>query len=224
MAFVLAVPDMVAEAAADLAGVGSVIDAANTAAAGSTTGIVAAAEDEVSAAIAALFSGHGQAYQQISARVAEFHAQFERVLAAGAQAYSGAEAANASFLQDPLQTALNAINTPVQDLTGRPLVGNGANGVPGTGANGAAGGWLLGNGGAGGSGAAGQAGGDGGAAGLIGAGGAGGAGGNSPLGNTANGGNGGTGGAGGLLFGPGGVGGAGGASFLTGGTGGDGGA
>ncbi|MEK1233433.1 PE family protein, partial [Mycobacterium ulcerans] len=157
MAFVLAVPDMVAEAAADLAGVGSVIDAANTAAAGSTTGIVAAAEDEVSAAIAALFSGHGQAYQQISTRVAEFHAQFERVFAAGVQAYSGAEAANASFLQDPLQTALNATNKPVQDLTGRPLVGNGANGVPGTGANGAAGGWLLGNGGAGGSGAAGQA-------------------------------------------------------------------
>ncbi len=152
MAFVLAVPDMVAEAAADLAGVGSVIDAANTAAAGSTTGIVAAAEDEVSAAIAALFSGHGQAYQQISTRVAEFHAQFERVFAAGVQAYSGAEAANASFLQDPLQTALNAINKPVQDLTGRPLVGNGANGVPGTGANGAAGGWLLGNGGAGGAG------------------------------------------------------------------------
>ncbi|KCL23729.1 hypothetical protein W072_04062, partial [Mycobacterium tuberculosis TB_RSA162] len=31
--------------------------------------------------------------------------------------------------------------------TGRPLIGNGANGAPGTGADGAPGGWLIGNGG-----------------------------------------------------------------------------
>ncbi|WP_369807260.1 PGRS repeat-containing protein, partial [Mycobacterium sp. 852002-51057_SCH5723018] len=57
------------------------------------------------------------------------------------------------------------INWPSVALTGRPLIGNGANAAPGTGQNGAAGGWLLGNGGAGGSGAAGQNGGNGGAAG-----------------------------------------------------------
>ena len=45
-----------------------------------------------------------------------------------------------------------AIASPVKDLTGRPLVGNGANGTPGTGQAGAPGGWLYGNGGAGGSG------------------------------------------------------------------------
>ncbi len=40
----------------------------------------------------------------------------------------------------------------VKDLTGRPLFGNGANGVPGTGQAGGAGGWIIGNGGAGGTG------------------------------------------------------------------------
>ncbi|TKZ12128.1 hypothetical protein B7493_19210, partial [Mycobacterium tuberculosis variant bovis] len=50
------------------------------------------------------------------------------------------------------QTALDAINSPVQTLTGRPLIGNGANGVAGTGQNGGDGGWLYGNGGNGGSG------------------------------------------------------------------------
>ncbi len=44
-----------------------------------------------------------------------------------------------------------AVFSPVKDLTGRPLVGNGANAAPGTGQNGAPGGWLLGDGGAGGS-------------------------------------------------------------------------
>ncbi|RER19835.1 PE family protein, partial [Mycobacterium tuberculosis] len=60
------------------------------------------------------------------------------------------------------QQILNAINEPTQALTGRPLIGNGANGTPGTGADGGAGGWLFGNGGNGGHGATGADGGDGG--------------------------------------------------------------
>ncbi len=54
---------------------------------------------------------------------------------------------------------LDAINAPVQSLTGRPLIGDGANGIDGTGQAGGNGGWLWGNGGNGGSGAPGQAGG-----------------------------------------------------------------
>ncbi|WP_236730248.1 hypothetical protein, partial [Mycobacterium tuberculosis] len=36
-----------------------------------------------------------------------------------------------------------AVNAPIQAVTGRPLIGNGANGAPGTGADGAPGraGW-----------------------------------------------------------------------------------
>ncbi|PHO58815.1 hypothetical protein B6F24_04500, partial [Mycobacterium tuberculosis variant bovis] len=45
-----------------------------------------------------------------------------------------------------------AVNAPIQAVTGRPLIGNGANGAPGSGAPGGHGGWLFGGGGTGGSG------------------------------------------------------------------------
>jgi hypothetical protein len=60
MSFVIAAPEYVASAASDLASIGSTIGEANAAAVAPTTGVVAAAEDEVSAAIAAVFSGHAQ--------------------------------------------------------------------------------------------------------------------------------------------------------------------
>jgi PE family len=196
-------------AATDLADIGSTLTAANASAVAHTTDLLAAAQDEVSTAIATLFSGHGQAYRPVSVQAAAFHDQFMHSLTAGAGSYSSAEAANSSPLQAFEQEVLSAVNTPVQALTGRPLIGNGAPG-----------GWLLGNGGAGGSGAAGERGGTGGAAGLIGAGGEGGAGGAKSGGI---GGTGGVGGAGGLLYGPAGAGGTGGIE-LTGGGGGVGGA
>ena len=54
MSYVITVPDTLAAAAADLAGIGSSLNEANSAAAAQTTGLIAAAEDEVSAAIASL--------------------------------------------------------------------------------------------------------------------------------------------------------------------------
>ncbi len=162
--------------ATDLANIGSTIRAADAAAGSSTTGVLAAAEDEVSAAIAAVFSAHGQGFQALSAQAVAFHDQFVKTLSEARNAYAAAEAANASPLQAVVQGAQNlAVFSPVKDLTGRPLFGNGANGAPGTGQNGAPGGWLLGNGGSGGSGGvAHPAGGNGGAAGLFGNGGPGG--------------------------------------------------
>lgn len=157
MSYVMAVPEIIEAAAADLAALRSTLSAASTAAASQTTQIVAAAEDEVSAAIATVLSSHGQGYQVLSARALEFHTRLAQALSAGAGAYSGAEAGSAGLLA--------AVNEPIAALTGRPLIGNGANGTPGLGTDGAPGGWLIGNGGAGGSGAAGSAGGAGGAAG-----------------------------------------------------------
>ncbi|WP_459758651.1 PGRS repeat-containing protein, partial [Mycobacterium riyadhense] len=92
--------------------------------------------------------------------------------------------ASTSPLHTAQQQALNAINAPIQALSGRPLIGNGTPGAAGSAANGGAGGWLLGDGGAGGSAATGtgQHGGTGGAAGLLGAGGTGGAGASTPAG------------------------------------------
>ncbi|WP_191497551.1 PE family protein, partial [Mycobacterium simulans] len=160
MSFLNVVPDVLSAAATDLVGLGSTLSAANAAAAAPTTGLLVAAEDEVSAAIAALFSDYAQGYQTASAQVAAFHTQFVQALTAGAGSYVSAEAASAS----PLQQLLNLINAPSMALTQRPLIGNGANGAPGTGQDGAPGGWLLGDGGAGGSGGPGQKGGAGGAA------------------------------------------------------------
>ena len=60
MSFVIAAPEILTTAATDLAGIGSAINAANGAAVASTTRVVAAAADEVSAQIAALFGAHAQ--------------------------------------------------------------------------------------------------------------------------------------------------------------------
>ena len=105
MPFVIAAPELVTTAATDLANVGSALSEANAAAANPTTGVLAAAEDEVSAAIASLFSGHGHAYQAMSAQAAAFHEQFVHTLTSGAESYAGAEAANvAAFTANPAQT------------------------------------------------------------------------------------------------------------------------
>ncbi len=218
MSYVVASPELLSAAARDLAGVGSALSAANAAAALPTTGLVAAAGDEVSAAVAALFADNARQYQALSAQVEAFHGQLVQSLAASAQSYAATELANANPLE---QAALNLVNAPTQSLLGRPVIGNGANGAPGTGQDGKPGGLLYGNGGAGGSGATGQAGGNGGSAGLVGNGGAGGQGGAGVTAASAP--AGGHGGAGGMLSGNGGAGGQGGAA-VTNGAGGVGGA
>jgi triacylglycerol lipase len=70
MSYVIAAPEMLAAAAADVAGIGSSLNAANAAATARTTAVIAAAEDEVSGAIASLFSGYGQQFQALSVRAA----------------------------------------------------------------------------------------------------------------------------------------------------------
>src|SRR5258708_23420763 len=148
MSFLAAQPGMMTVAATELANLCSTLTEANAAAAASTTELLAAGADEVSAAVAALFGAHAQGYQAVSAHAAAFHQQFVQALNVGAGLYAGTEAANANPLQTLEQQLLNAINTPTQLLLGRPLIGNGANGAPGSGANGGDGGILWGNGGA----------------------------------------------------------------------------
>jgi hypothetical protein len=97
----------------------------------------------VSAAIAAVFSAHGQQFQALSAQAAAFHNQFVQLMNAGAGQYALTEAANATPLQTVGHDLLNAVNAPTQALLGRPLIGNGANGAPGTGQAGGPGGILI---------------------------------------------------------------------------------
>ncbi|WP_264892713.1 PE family protein, partial [Mycobacterium kiyosense] len=160
--FLIAAPEALAAASADLNGIAESIRRATASAAPSTTQIAAAAADEVSAAIAQMFGGYAQSYQSVGTQIALYQKQFQQALSTGAGAYAAAEAVNGLSLQGFEQTVeqtllevVDTVNVPVMALTGRPLIGNGANGAPGTGANGAPGGWLIGDGGAGGSGAAG---------------------------------------------------------------------
>ena len=91
MSFVVAVPEYVAAAATDLANLGSAIDSARMAALGPTSSIVAAGADEVSAAMAGLFSGHAQAFQALSAQAGRFHSAFTQALSSGGNLYAAAE-------------------------------------------------------------------------------------------------------------------------------------
>ncbi|VBA38379.1 Triacylglycerol lipase [Mycobacterium attenuatum] len=96
MSYVMVTPEMVSAAAGELTTMGSSIDVARAAAAAQTSGIMAAGTDEVSAAIATLFSAHGQAFQTVSAQAAAFHNQFVQALNSGAGAYAAADAASVS--------------------------------------------------------------------------------------------------------------------------------
>lgn len=110
MSFVIAGPEALTSAATDIAGVGSTLGAANAAAATPTTGIAAAAADEVSTALAGLYGVYAQEYQALSAQAAAFHARFVQALAAAAGWYTNAEAAAASQLESYRQQVLSFVN------------------------------------------------------------------------------------------------------------------
>lgn len=112
--FVFAMPEECAAASADLTSLGSSIQQAYAVAAGSTTQILPAAQDEVSAAISVLFGNCGQELQSLSAQVARFHNQFVQAVNGGGFMYAGTEAAAASVLQ----RLLSPINAPVQAAAG----------------------------------------------------------------------------------------------------------
>ncbi len=99
-------PEILASTAADLEKIGSTIVDANVDALGPTTGLVAAAKDEVSEIVAKLFAGYGQQYQAVLARATAFHDAFSRALTNAGSAYAQAEAGSASTLGASTVTAL----------------------------------------------------------------------------------------------------------------------
>jgi hypothetical protein len=107
MSYLVTTPERVTAAAGNLANMGTSLQEATTAASAPTTGIAAAAADEVSAAISQLFASYGQEFQAVSNQGAVFHAEFVRLLNGSAAAYFGTDLANAA------QTLVNA---PAQSL------------------------------------------------------------------------------------------------------------
>ncbi|OOK67478.1 PE family protein [Mycobacterium kansasii] len=112
MSYVFATPEIIATAATDLAGIRSSIEAATVAASAPTVPVQAAAADEISTAIAALFERHALAYREAYAQARAFHERFVQALAFGGSQYASAEAANVE------QTLLDAVNGPTQFLLG----------------------------------------------------------------------------------------------------------
>ncbi|MCV7378193.1 PE family protein [Mycobacterium alsense] len=122
MTGLITVPETLAATAADVQGIGSAINTAGASAAGQTTGMVAAAQDEVSAAIADLFAAYGREYQAVLSQAEAFHAEFTRALTAAAGTYAQAEAANTALVSG----VSNEITAPIRALLGQSPVTGGA--------------------------------------------------------------------------------------------------
>jgi hypothetical protein len=118
MAYVIAAPEMMAAAATDVATIGSNVSAAHMAAAAPTVAVIPAAADEVSAAVAQLFSQHAQGYQALAGQAAAFHDQFVQHLTTSAGSYVATEAANASLLQ-PLDAIVGSFTSTIAALQGQ---------------------------------------------------------------------------------------------------------
>ena len=149
-------PAVVQQLTANLDNIGTSLAKDHAAAAGPTTGVAAAAADEVSTAVASLFGQHASEYQTLAAKAAAFHAQFTRNLEANAASFVNTEAQNAAAITD----VGSAPFSPWLAIFGRAAFGNGVNGANGVvGINGGAGGagqdggFIIGNGGNGGAGA-----------------------------------------------------------------------
>ncbi len=120
-------PDIVAAAVPHLANIGATISDANAAAVTSTTELLPAAEDEVSAVIAGLFGTYAQDFHALAAQAAGFHNRFVQAVSASAGSYVAAEGANAgALLQTAQQDLLGVVKAPAEALLGHPLIGTGS--------------------------------------------------------------------------------------------------
>ncbi len=94
MSIVIARPELLAAAAAEMQSLNALVAAGNAAAAGPTTGVVPAAADVVSALTAAHFASHARLYQEVSAQAAALRDLLATTLGVSAGSYEATEAAN----------------------------------------------------------------------------------------------------------------------------------
>jgi PE family protein len=139
MSEVSVTPQLMADAAGNLAKIGSTIHAANANAAAGTALVKAPGADAVSAYLSALFAAHAQDYHAAGQQAAAYHDLFVQTLRDGAGAYAKTEVANVSHL-DKVGGILNSTS---QVLPGHATgsaggaMGSGGGGGPSN-ANGAA--------------------------------------------------------------------------------------
>ncbi|CAM2737547.1 hypothetical protein BST27_13405 [Mycobacterium intermedium] len=112
MTCVIVQPEMLTAAAADAARIGTAINEATTAAAQWTTGVLAPAADEVSAAAATLVSALGVESQAVFNQATVFHNEFVQTLSSATTAYTQTEAVNALAAVD-VTLAIGGSGNPI---------------------------------------------------------------------------------------------------------------
>lgn len=118
MSYVSVTTAALATAASDLACIGSTLSSANAVAAAPTTAVLAAGADEVSLALAAIFSGHGQAYQRATRALTLFHDTFVETLHVSSCVYTGTESGNAATMQTGADVAPGSVATIASGAAG----------------------------------------------------------------------------------------------------------
>lgn len=101
MSFLVTQPEELTAAAGKLGTIGAALFAQNAAAAPTTTGVIPAAADEISALQAAQFAAYGTLYQQLSAEVSAMYDTFVSTLSSSADTYAAAESINSSAAASP---------------------------------------------------------------------------------------------------------------------------
>jgi PE-PPE domain/PE family len=104
VSYVISEPQLMASVAAGINGIGANLSAANAAAAGPTSGLAAAAADEVSEALANAFGAYGTEYQSLVGALERWHGQFAQTLTGAATAYAQTESAIVGALGLPSAT------------------------------------------------------------------------------------------------------------------------
>src|ERR1700753_3993393 len=106
MSYLLIAPAILASTASNIGEIGSSISSAGATAAGATTGLAAAAQDEGSRAITALFNSYGRDYQAAGSQASAVHRAVAQALSAAANAYAEAESNGAALVSSGVATVL----------------------------------------------------------------------------------------------------------------------
>ena len=114
MSFVTTQPEALTAAASKLQALGTTMTDQNAAATASTTGLVPAAADPVSALQAAQFSAYGTWYQQVSAHADAIHQMLVNTLGTSAGSYGETEAANQAAAGSASASGALSAATPAQ--------------------------------------------------------------------------------------------------------------
>ncbi len=136
--YVIAATEAFGEVSGDLTKIEEAIKGAAAAATPSTTGIVAAAGDEVSAAVARVFGGYAEDFHALTAQATQSYDRFVGALSGAGAAYAAAEASNVSLLIKGVEQQFfdQGFFSPFTYLTGQPLFGHAAVGPGVTGTTG----------------------------------------------------------------------------------------